>query len=186
MSFTYLPSFYVIVFSSFSISLFSVQTPLHLCYVAMWLVFIFSYFHPPPPLSSICPFILVVSLDLLLLRPTCQDHRELLWTTWQRLSSRSIKLSSERPLSSCLFYTLGEGVHVLLFCSCGYFFCLFFFFTFKKMPPNEKQSSSWFEGWQKRKRDRSLEGIIWYPQGHSRDVQEINSTKMDGDCRGGK
>lgn len=42
-------------------------------------------------LPSICPFILVVSADLLLFRPTCQDHRGQFSTTRQRLSSSCVR-----------------------------------------------------------------------------------------------
>lgn len=46
------------------------------------LLFLYLFFSPPQlsfphfSLSSICSFILVVFPDLLLLRPTCQDHRD--------------------------------------------------------------------------------------------------------------
>lgn len=60
----------------------------------VWLSYFCFYFSLPLSFfsfffstSSICPFILVVSAYLLLWRPTCQDHRDQLSTTWQMATS---------------------------------------------------------------------------------------------------
>lgn len=107
-------------------------------------VFPFFFFPLLPSVHSI----LVVSPNLLLLRPTCQDHRDQFSTTRQHLSSCCIRHGSEHPLSSCLLLPWTEGA----VCTgvCEYVCALCLCCNFWKMPPNEKQLSSWFTGWQQR------------------------------------
>lgn len=78
-------------------------------------VSIFPPFFPPP---SFYPFILVVFPNLLLLRPTCQDHRDQFSTTRQHLSSCCIRHGSERPLSSCLLLPWMVGAVCICVCLC--------------------------------------------------------------------
>lgn len=76
---------------------------------------------PPiyPPSHSYLRF----SADLLLLRWTCQDHRDQFSTTEQHLSSYCIRHGSERPLSSCLLFAV-DGRSCVHVCSCVCGLCL--------------------------------------------------------------
>lgn len=128
-----LMSFCVIIYQNFILhplssaylSLFSECSLIFSAFCCPLLLFLFLFF-PLPCLSfllfsplSFCPFILVVSPDLLLLRPTCQDHRDQFSTTRQHLSSCCIRHGSERPLSSCLLLSWMVGAVRARVCVCA-------------------------------------------------------------------
>lgn len=96
---------------------------------------------------SILLSILTCGLDLLLLRRACHDHREQLFSTWQHLSSCSIRQSPEHLLCSCLLFFVDGGRCVFVrVCVSD---CLWHFLRLlKDSHPNEKQMSHHFIGWQ--------------------------------------
>ena len=121
------------------------------CPVLFFLFLFFSLvlpFFPSFCPLSIRPFILVVSPDLLLLRPTRQDHRDQFSTTRQHLSSYCIRHGSERPLSSCLLLPKDGEWWEPCACACMCMFCTLECLDLWKMPPNKKQMSNRFKGWQ--------------------------------------